>query len=216
MQTIIVSDICKKYGRTTILDQISFTASSGECIGIVGPNGCGKSTLLKILANTLKPSSGSVTCDGEVGYVPQENPLFASLSVYDNLKLWYCDSKRNLSEDIEYGLINDFGLSKYLRYKVSKLSGGMRKRLSIVCAIANDPRIIILDEPGASLDLVCKQDICKYIKNFINDGGTVILASHEESELATCTTKYMIEGTHLTRIPNTISASELAERIANV
>lgn len=223
MSLIEVKNITKKYGKKQVLNDITFSAEEGECIGIVGANGCGKSTLLKILQGGHKPTSGALKFEDNnplsdskffskyVGYVPQENPLFSNLTVYDNLRLWYCDSSRNLKEDIDHGLISDFGITTYIKEKVRNLSGGMKKRLSIVCALAKNPKILILDEPGASLDIVAKNDINNYMKKYVEAGGTILIASHEEGELSICTKLYLMKNGVLSPIDGGLSV--LMERM---
>lgn len=225
MAFIEVNKIQKKYGKRQVLYDISFTAENGECIGIVGANGCGKSTLLKTLAGAHKPSAGSITYNGlnplthtkyfsdMVGYIPQDNPLFDNLTVYDNLKLWYCDSTHNLKEDIDSGLIARFGIDKYLKYTVRQLSGGMKKRLSIACGVAKDPEILILDEPGASLDIVCKEEIKTYMKDYIANGGTILIASHEEGELSVCNKMYLMNQGVLELLPEDISIHTIFRKL---
>jgi len=225
MSYIEVSHISKSYGRKKILNDITFTADKGECIGIVGANGCGKSTLLKVLCGAHRPDSGDIVYDGSsplsrksvfrklVGYVPQENPLFDNLTVLDNLKLWYCDSTHNLKNDIKSGIIADFGIDKYLHSTVHTLSGGMKKRLSIACSIAGDPSILILDEPGASLDIVCKEDIKNYMLKYISDGGIIIIASHEEGELSVCSRMFLMNDGVLSDIAPQTSLSSLMGRL---
>lgn len=214
MENIVkVDNIHKRYFNKKILKGVSFYANIGECVGIVGANGCGKSTLLNILSGSLAPNKGSIYYNGEnplkdpsvfsdyIGFIPQENPLLNHLSVYDNLKFWYCDSKRNLDADLEFGLPHEFGLTKYIKYDVDKLSGGMKKRLSIACALAKDPEIIIMDEPGASLDIVCKEDIKNYLSTYLARNGTIIITSHEISELSLCDRMYHLHSGILTPIP---------------
>lgn len=227
MSLIEIKNISKKYGKKEVLKSISFNADAGKCIGIVGANGCGKSTLLKILAGTLSADSGTITYDGKTvaagskifskvaGYVPQENPLFENLTVRDNLRLWYCDSSRSLKDDLSNGILADFGISEYLKTPVKNLSGGIKKRLSIACALAKDPAVLILDEPGASLDIVCKDDIKKYMKKYIVGGGTIIIASHEEGELSVCTDMYLMKDGVLNGLPANVSLSEIMERMVS-
>ena len=202
-----VKDLKKAYFKRIIFDKVNFTISQGDIVGIVGANGCGKSTILRILAGADKPSSGTIEYFGQnpfknrelftryAGYIPQDNPLFDNLTVLDNMKLWYCDN----SKDIE-PIMNRFGLKPYAKYAVRKLSGGMKKRLSIACSIANNPPLLILDEPGASLDIVCKSDICRYLSEYRANGGTVIITSHEENELSLCDRMLLIEDTSIKEI----------------
>lgn len=226
MNVLEVRNINKAYGRKKILSDVSLCAGQGECIGIVGANGCGKSTLLKVLAGAHKADSGSIMCYGreltgnhrffseKIGYVPQENPLMERLTVLDNLKFWYCDSHKDLGRDLKDGIPAMFGLGEYAGYTVSKLSGGMKKRLSIACALAKDPPILILDEPGASLDLICKEDIKNYLNNYLAQGGTVIITSHEDSELALCNRMYLLQNNTLTQLDECLLGSELRERMS--
>lgn len=225
MSILEVSNIRKKYGRRTILANISFNVEQGDCVAIVGANGCGKSTLLGILSGAHKPDEGRITCFGKdltreskffsqkIGYVPQENPLMDKLSVYDNLRFWYCDSKKDLKKDLESGIPAMFGLDFYRDYSVDKLSGGMKKRLSIACALAKDPPVLILDEPGASLDIICKEDIKNYLKSYLSSGGTVIITSHEDAELSICNRMFLLQNGVLAELPDKPVGGALMERM---
>lgn len=210
---VTVTEITSSYGKRHILKGASFTAERGECIGIVGANGCGKSTLMSVLAGTLKPKSGVVLYGGRTawsdagaggirgdlevirsmtGYVPQENPLIPELSVYDNLRLWYPD-KRILRRELAEGFLSVLGIGAFSAKQVSKLSGGMRKRVSIGIAMAGMPPVLLLDEPSAALDLICKEDIRKYLQMYLERRGTVVITTHEESELALCSKIYVMK-----------------------
>ncbi len=201
---ISAKNITKRYGKNSILKDINLEVNKGECAVIIGSNGCGKTTLLSILAGSNKPTSGQISIDGNnalanakvfdrmIGYIPQENPLMEGLSVKDNLKFWYMGTGRSMEADLVNGAPVIFGVNKFLNKKVEQLSGGMKKRLSICAALAKNPPILILDEPGASLDIVCKQEIKEYIKNYMAVGGTVILASHEDYEIGLATKMYLL------------------------
>lgn len=210
---ITVTELTSAYGRKRILQGVSFTAQRGECVGIVGANGCGKSTLLSVLAGTLKPRSGQVLYYGKTawsdagtgrmhgdmevirrmtGYVPQEDPLIPELSVYDNLRLWYPD-KKALRKELEQGFLNLLGLGEFSEKQVHKLSGGMKKRVSIGIAMAGMPPVLLLDEPSAALDLICKKDIRRYLQLYLERKGTVVITTHEESELDLCSTLYVMK-----------------------
>lgn len=165
-----------------------------------------------ILSGSSKAESGHIFYDNHdatkergtflryTGFVPQDNPLLSHLSVYDNLRFWYCETGRRIDDDMAGGILSRFGLDAYRSYDVSKLSGGMKKRLSIACAIARDPQVLILDEPGASLDIVCKEDIKNYLRSYVNTGNTVIIASHETGELELCDRIYLMAGGRLTEL----------------
>lgn len=196
---LVARDIHKCYHRREILRGVDLTAAPGECVGIIGGNGCGKTTLLSILAGALKPDRGSLSLDGEdagrnpglytkkVAYVPQENPLIEELTVEDNLLLWHGGSRKDMEEDLKTGAAAFLGIGSMRKRTVEKLSGGMKKRLGIACALSERGSVLILDEPGAALDMECKADIRRYLKAYMADGGTVVLTSHETGELSVCT-----------------------------
>lgn len=226
---ITVTDITSSYGRKKILQGVSFDALRGECVGIVGANGCGKSTLLSILAGTLKPKSGNVFYYGKdawrengagrmggslevirrmTGYVPQENPLIPELTVYDNLRLWYPD-KKQLRQELEHGFLSLLGVGEFCGKHVNKLSGGMKKRVSIGIAMAGMPPVLLLDEPSAALDLVCKEDIRRYLQVYLERKGTVVITTHEESELDLCSKLYVMKDGRLNQIDRKLRGEAL-------
>ena len=192
----------KSYRKNEVLRDASITVKDGESVCFVGANGAGKSTLLKIIVGALKPDAGTILWNGKavdgtflsehVGYVPQENPLFEDLTVKDNLELWYAKDKASLQKDLEDGWLFYFGMHKIYKKPVKKLSGGMKKRLSICCALAGDPDVLVMDEPGAALDLMAKNEILRLIKNFTRKGKSVIITSHEMSEITFCHSLYGI------------------------
>lgn len=216
-----VSGIVKAYHKNTILDGVDLTALPGTCTGIVGSNGCGKTTLLSIIAGAVLPGSGTVCINGteavghpkifagNVAYVPQENPLIEELSVLDNLTLWYRGSKKKLRRDLEQGAAAMLGVNEMLSRTVGKLSGGMKKRLSIACALSNHASILVMDEPGAALDMECKAVIREYLTDYIKAGGLVILTSHELAELAVCTDLYVLKAGILHPINTGLSEQDL-------
>lgn len=219
-----VSGICKSYKKNKVLTGVSFHAEPGDCIGIVGGNGCGKTTLLSILAGVLRADAGSVRYEGEeilgnvkkcgkyMAYVPQENPLMEELSVRDNLRLWYQGDKKAMEEDLEHGVCAMLGIPAMLSMTAGKLSGGMKKRLSIAMALSNRGKVLILDEPGAALDIECKEDIRQYLGEHISQGGIVLLASHELEELSVCNRMYLLKNGTLKEISTGLSGRELVEK----
>ncbi len=194
-------------GKKQVLGDISLQARGGQCIGILGANGCGKSTLLSILAGIQRPDSGNVLLNGVnllerkmqrnlsslVGFVPQEPPLMAELTAYDNLKLWYCQSPLSLERELEEGFLATLGIPDFLTVSVRHMSGGMKKRLSIGCSIAMSPRVLLLDEPGAALDLLCKEYIETYLRQFRSQGNLILIATHEEREIALCDQLFLLK-----------------------
>lgn len=216
-----VGQLTKSYRKRQILNGAGLAAGAGECVGIVGKNGCGKTTLLSILAGAVRADSGSIRYRGKeasghpsvftemTAYVPQENPLIEELSVRDNLLLWHRGNRADFKDNLKSGTAYMMGIPNMLDYTVKKLSGGMKKRLSIACALTNHAPVLILDEPGAALDLECKEIIRSYVRKYMEDGGLVLLASHEWQELALCTRTYILKDGILCPAEKGLSESEL-------
>lgn len=219
---ISIEHISYSYGKKQVLTDASLNVERGTCAVIAGANGCGKSTLLSILAGIRKPSSGKILYDGTdvlkdrkqfsacIGYVPQENPLLPELTVKDNLSIWYSDSKTHLKSSLENGVLAVLNISAFLNVPVRKLSGGIKKRISIGCALAGNPPILILDEPGAALDLVCKEEIKQYLKTYLKQGGTILLTTHEEAELSLCDKLYVLKHGCLMNVPSNLRGTGLS------
>lgn len=201
--TIEVRSIRKAYGRKQVLADVSFLAGSGQCVGILGGNGSGKSTLLSILSGVRRADSGSffygetelLRYPGRIpdvlGYVPQADPLMEELSAWDNLRMWH--DKATLKRELERGALAFLGIGGFLKTPVRKLSGGMRKRLSLACAMASHPGILVLDEPSAALDLVCKENIIRCLTAYKEAGGIVLLTTHDVQDLALCDKCYILK-----------------------
>ncbi len=213
---ISVSRIAYRYGKKPVLTDVTFTAQPGSIVGIVGINGGGKSTLLSILAGVRRPGGGSFTCCGTdlfrergkfqelVGYLPQENPLLEDLTVTDNLRLWY---GQEIPADLP--VLRQMQLTELLQLRVKSLSGGMKRRLSIACAVAGSQPVLVLDEPSSSLDLHQKRIISDFITGFTSDGGMVLLSTHDMEEIRLCTKLVYLED----GVSVPVSAGEAIERL---
>ena len=198
-----IEHIKKNYGKKKVLEDITFEAKKGECIGILGGNGSGKSTLLNILSGILKSDEGIFEFEGsdflkndkirakKLGFVPQNTPLIDELTAYDNLRLWY--SKFDMKKELECGVLKMLGIDGFLKVPVYKMSGGMKKRLAIGCAVSHKPEILLLDEPSAALDLVCKENIANYLNKYKQNGGIILLATHDILELSLCDKLYILK-----------------------
>ena len=199
-----IEHIKKSFKEKDVLIDINLNASSGQCIGILGGNGSGKSTLLSILAGVAKCDSGCFSFEGNnlfsntklrsqiLGCVPQGTPLFEELTAWDNLRLWY-PSVQVLENELKSGVLAMLGINDFVKVPVRKMSGGMKKRLSIGCAVAHKPKVLLLDEPSAALDLICKQRISNYLTEFKSNGGIVILATHDLQEIPLCDSLYILK-----------------------
>ena len=193
---IEIKNINKSSGKHKVLKGLDFTVEPGEIVGILGENGSGKSTLLTILAGLQHPNSGFFNIDGKdllkntklrnelVSYVPQETPLITELTAWDNLRMWYPVDK--LKKELEGGFLAMLGINQFIKVPVNQMSGGMKKRLTIGCAINSNPKLLLLDEPTAALELVCKERIYTYFEQFKRQGGSLIIATHEVQEIELC------------------------------
>ncbi|MGN1002312.1 MAG: ATP-binding cassette domain-containing protein [Oscillospiraceae bacterium] len=173
-----VDGLCFSYGKHRILNGLSFAAGPGECVVLAGPNGSGKSTALSLLAGVLRPDAGRIRIQGRVGYVPQGTALFEDMSAGENLRFFArlagCPAPDTLP----------FGVEKHLDRKVSKMSGGMKKQLSIACALLGDPALLLLDEPCAALDMEYREELIALVRELKARGKTLVYAGHEPMEFA--------------------------------
>ena len=198
-----VRSLKKSFRGKKVLRDVSFSAGSGSVVGILGENGSGKSTLLSILAGVLAADGGTCTLDGEdilgvrsavrrsIGYAPQGTPLLEELTARDNLLLHY--DRAEMEKELKDGVLATLGIDGFLKTTVSKLSGGMKKRLSVGCSVAGRPPVLLLAEPCAALDLSCKANILDFIDAHRKGGGIAVLTSHDQTEIAICDKWYIMK-----------------------
>ncbi len=195
MYAVEVEDLVKRYGRLEAVKGISFRFREGTIYGLIGPNGAGKSTTLRILATLLEPTSGearifgySVRKDkhkirGIIGYLPEEAGGYKYLTGYEylemNAKIYSPDNYR---EVLEYGAMLT-GLGDRLEDRIGSYSKGMIRRLLLARALMHRPRLAILDEPTAGLDVVHATQIRNMIKDMVREGITILLSSHNMLEV---------------------------------
>jgi ABC-2 type transport system ATP-binding protein len=171
--------ISMRYGDRDALRSVSFAVADGERVAVIGPNGAGKTTLLQILAGALRPSAGSVSHDGAVGWVPQHPALYSKLSVAENLRLFarlenVADVERTVARMLEQTALGDRAGDE-----VGKLSGGNRQRVNIAIGLLGDPAVLLLDEPSASLDPRQRERLWDFLDEL---GRTVVFSTHDVGE----------------------------------
>lgn len=188
-----IEHISKSYGKKQVLNDISFVVPDGSAIGILGANGSGKSTLLSCIAK--KYSAGSKV---RFGYVPQENPLFDELKPIDNLRMWTNKKKPEILSLLTTPPLCKLGIQNFLDTPVKNMSGGMKKRLSLACALLEHPQILLMDEPFAALDLPAKQDALQFMQYYLGLGNSILIASHEEAVFQFCSHVYLLQNGTLT------------------
>ena len=188
-----LSRIVKSFGRSRVLEGVNLKVDDGEAVCIAGANAAGKTTLLTIAAGMQKPDSGSVAAEGKLGYVPQEPALFGEMTVRDHLRLWY--AANNLPGKLLFSASAPetlLGLHLHARKRVDRLSGGVRKRLSIACALAGDPPVLLLDEPFTALDLQTKTDILALLSDLKQRRKGLLFTSHDPSAVAAAADRVLL------------------------
>ena len=200
----------KAISERKILDNVSLKINRGEILGLLGPNGAGKSTIFNLITGLIKPDYGKVffgnkeatnfpiylrTREFKIGYVPQYGGFFSDLTTYENLKaiaqILLKDSREQNSK-IEY-LISKFELDYVRNIKASFLSGGQKKKLVIAIALLGDPKILLLDECFAALDVLTIQMLQKIIVNLQTEERIgIIICDHQARDLLTCVDVAMI------------------------
>ena len=198
------------YGNRLILDNISFKINEGEIFGMLGPNGVGKSTIFNLITGLIKPKSGQIKMAGEnvtdypiyyrtkkfkVGYVPQYGGYFNDLTLHDNLKAIseiIIDNKNYRSERINY-LISKFELDNLKDIKAKFLSGGQKKKLVIALSLLSEPRVLLLDECFAALDVLTIKMLQEIIVNLQQENRiTICICDHQARDLLACVDEAMI------------------------
>ena len=188
--------LTKEFGDFTAVNHINLTMTNGV-YGLLGVNGAGKTTLMRMLCTLLKPTSGTICCNGKdifsmdseyrklLGYLPQDFGFYPEFTVEDYLL--YIAALKGIRPVVAKKrvreLIAKVGLSKAAHKKMKKLSGGMKRRAGIAQAMLNKPKILILDEPTNGLDPLGIQELRELIKEFSKKGITVIISSHILSEI---------------------------------
>lgn len=187
---IQVNNLTKSYQKQTVLEDISFTVSSGSVLAIIGPNGAGKSTLVKMLLGLEAQTSGSVRIDGQkpeavrerIGYVPQRFTFDRTvpITVHEFLMLAACEEKEHSRTSVVDRALQEVGLPHIGNQQLGALSGGQFQRVMIARAIMHHKDILILDEPATGVDIAAEKTIYDFIRKLNEERGvTVLLISHE-------------------------------------
>jgi ABC-2 type transport system ATP-binding protein len=176
--------LSKVYGERRALQDVSFTAASGELVAVIGPNGAGKTTLLQILAGAIAPTAGTVSLDRrEVGWVPQQPAVYSKLSVSENLRLFARLEKVADVEATVERMLEQTELRDRAGDPVGTLSGGNQQRVNIAVGLLGDPTVLLLDEPSSSLDPRQRERLWAFVAGLARDGGTtVVYSTHNVAE----------------------------------
>jgi ABC-2 type transport system ATP-binding protein len=195
MDLIKFQNISVKYKNLKVLDNLSFTVENNEIFGILGPNGSGKTTIFKVLLGIKKKESGNIGFETKIsktemkrliGFCPQENSFQDKLTVSENIK--YFANLYGLKGDLDLlarETAESLGIGDKINECAENLSGGMKRRLNIACGILHKPRILILDEPSATLDPISRKELWKLIEKINQSGTTIIIATNIMEEVET-------------------------------
>ena len=211
INTIIeFENVSLAYGNRLILDNINFKINEGQIFGMLGPNGVGKSTIFNLITGLIVPKTGKIKIQGEdvtkfpiylrtkkfkVGYVPQYGGFFNDLTLHDNLKAIseiVIENKNYRSERINY-LISKFELDNLKDIKAKFLSGGQKKKLVIALSLLSEPKVLLLDECFAALDVLTIKMLQEIIVNLQNESKiTICICDHQARDLLACVDIAMI------------------------
>jgi len=211
INTIIeFKDISLAYGNRLILDKINFSINEGQIFGMLGPNGVGKSTIFNLITGLIMPKDGKILINGQdvtkfpiylrtkkfkVGYVPQYGGFFNDMTLLDNLKAIseiVIEDKNARQNKIDY-LITKFELENIKDVKAKFLSGGQKKKLVIALSLLSDPKVLLLDECFAALDVLTIKMLQEIIVNLQQENKiTICICDHQARDLLACVDKAMI------------------------
>jgi ABC-type multidrug transport system ATPase subunit len=198
MPSVSVKNIKRNYDDVEALKGISFDVEKGEIFGIIGPDGAGKTTLFRILTTLLLADSGQATVDGndvvkeykeirkKVGYMPGRFSLYQDLSVEENLKVFATIFNTTIEEN--YHLIKDIyqQIEPFKKRKAGALSGGMKQKLALCCALIHEPVVLFLDEPTTGVDPVSRKEFWAMLKKLKQNGITILVSTPYMDEASLC------------------------------
>lgn len=198
--SIITSNLTKRFSTVTAVDRLDFEVHPGEIFGLVGPDGAGKTTTLRMLAGVLTPDAGSATVAGydigrdpesakaHISYMPQRFGLYEDLTVEENIR-FYADVfgvSRADREPRSRQLLAAAGIDPFKNRPAGKLSGGMKQKLGLVCALIHRPRIILLDEPTNGVDPVSRRDFWRILYSLLDEGIAILMSTSYLDEAERC------------------------------
>lgn len=188
-------NISQRYTGVKILDNVSISLEPRQVTGVMGVNGAGKSSLLRIIGLIEKPDIGQLFIDGEnpnqniknirhqIGYAPQDIALFNELSAYDNLLFYSIKNKKQAKNKLDE-LVCAFDMESFIKKRVYKLSGGMKRRVNLAVALINSPKLLVADEPFVGLDADQRKKVLNYLNSLSKQGMTQIISSHYSENLS--------------------------------
>ena len=204
--SVIAENLGKTFGDTIALQDISFTAGKGELFGFIGPDGAGKTTLFRILTTLLLPGTGRVTIEGHdvvkdfrkvrdmLGYMPGRFSLYQDLTVEENLRFFAGIFKT--TPEANYDLVKEIysQIEPFRDRRAGKLSGGMKQKLALSCALIHRPAVLILDEPTTGVDAVSRREFWEMLARLKQAGITILVSTPYMDEASRCDRIALIQG----------------------
>jgi len=218
MALLEVKNVVKRFGDFTAVKGISFHVNRGEIFALLGPNGAGKTTTTRMIVGALIPTSGDILIDGisivrhpgaakaKIGYMPQYYSLHDDLTVYENVAL-FASTYGIFDEQRILDVIDFVDLLPFKDRLVGHLSGGMKQRASLACAIIHDPELLLLDEPTAGVDPVVRRKMWEYFEELSNRGKGILVTTHYMDEAS------FADRIHIMRAGKTLIEGSLREII---
>lgn len=226
---ITLEGISKHYGKTTALHDVTFSVPEGSMFGLIGPDGAGKSTLYRILTTLIPPDSGTATVAGldvrtdyrkirtEIGYMPERFSLYPDLTVSENLNFFA--SLFGVRVRDNYDLIAPFfnQLAKFPHRRAGALSGGMKQKLALGCALIHRPKILLLDEPTTGVDAVSRSEFWDMLATLRQKGITILVSTSYMDEAERCERIALINAGRILKVDTPQRLVDgIGERLYNV
>ena len=223
MEAVVVRNLSKVYGKEKVqaVDDVSFSVSQGELFGLIGPDGAGKTSIFRMLTTLLLPDAGSATVDGfdivkdykkirnTVGYMPGKFSLYQDLTIEENLNFFATVFGTSIEEN--YHLIKDIyvQIERFKDRRAGKLSGGMKQKLALCCALIHKPSVLFLDEPTTGVDPVSRKEFWEMLKRLKAERITIVVSTPYMDEATLCDRIALIQSGKILSIdtPNKIVES---------
>ncbi|HUI96668.1 MAG TPA: ABC transporter ATP-binding protein [Xanthobacteraceae bacterium] len=206
---IIVADgLTKRFADVTAVDGLSFSVAPGEIFGLVGPDGAGKSATMRMLAGIMRPDTGAITVNDvdvvgnpeaakpHISYMPQRFGLYEDLTVDENIR-FYADLFEvppALRDERAARLLTASGMSRFRRRLAGQLSGGMKQKLGLTCALVHTPQVLLLDEPTTGVDPVSRRDFWRILYELREQGVTIVISTAYLDEAERCNRLALLHG----------------------
>jgi ABC-2 type transport system ATP-binding protein len=197
---IQVDGLIKRFAEFRAVDRLSFSVNRGEIFGLVGPDGAGKTATMRMLAGVMRPDGGAILIDGvdavadpeetkqHVSYMPQRFGLYEDLTVDENIR-FYADLFEvppAVRRERAARLLAAAGMTHFGKFRAGQLSGGMKQKLGVICALVHTPKILLLDEPTTGVDPVSRRDFWRILYGLREDGVTIVISTAYLDEAERC------------------------------